>query len=124
MTSKPKALIVEDNEDQNLVFTTAVQQAGFDTESILDGGMARQRLTEVVPDIIVLDLHMPGVSGKELLTQIRQDARLSQTRVILATADAALANDLESKADLILLKPVSFSQLGVLAARLGARSNQ
>ena len=115
---KPLALIIEHNQDQNLVFTTALNQAGFETESILEGSTAQVRLTEVVPNVVVLDLHIPGVNGEVLLRQIRSDPRLVKVRVILATADAALATDLQSQADIVLLKPISFAQLSKLANRL------
>jgi two-component system, sensor histidine kinase and response regulator len=117
MTDKPTALIIEDNEDQNLVFTTALHQAGYEAESIHDGQAAQQRLAEIEPDMVILDLHIPGISGKNLLDQIRRDPRLSKTRVILATADSGLASSLEPQADLVLLKPISFSQLSQLVAR-------
>ena len=115
---KPLALIIEDNQDQNLVFTTAMNQAGFETESILEGYAAQVRLTEVVPALVVLDLHIPGVNGETLLRQIRSDKRLAGVRVMLATADASLAKDLQSQADLVLLKPISFAQLSQLGHRL------
>jgi two-component system NtrC family sensor kinase len=117
LDTKPLALIIEDHEDQCLVFTTALEQAGYQTEAIMDGTVARQRLTEIVPSIIVLDLHIPGVRGDTLLSQIRSDERLAQTRVLLATADASMADSLRSQTDLVLLKPISFSQLSLLASR-------
>jgi CheY-like chemotaxis protein len=115
---KPLAFIIEDNQDQNLVFTTALHQAGFETESILEGSIAQTRLAEVVPDVVVLDLHIPGVHGETLLHQIRSDRRLKDVKVMLATADASLAKELQSQADFVLLKPISFSQLSGLAKRL------
>lgn len=117
METKPLALIIEDDEDQNLVFTTALNQAGYETESITNGLAAQQRLSEIVPRTVILDLHVPDVEGTQLLSQIRNDERLARVRVILATADAVLAESLQAEADLILLKPVSFSQLSLLAAR-------
>lgn len=117
MNIQPIALIVEDNEDQNMVFTMALDQAGYMTESFQNGLNVQKRLAEITPDIVVLDLHIPGVNGKALLSQIRSDRRLSDTRVILATADAGLAIALQPQADLILLKPISFSQLNKLAGR-------
>ena len=117
MNSKPLALIIEDYEDQSLVFTSALEQAGYNTEAIRDGRTAQKRLTEVVPAIVVLDLHMPDINGDVILRQIRSDQRLADVRVILATADAALASSLQPQADLVLLKPISFAQLNQLATR-------
>ncbi len=122
--TKPIALVIEDNADQNLVFTMALNKAGYATESILNGMDAQQRLKEVIPHVVVLDLHMPDIDGNILLAQIRQDTRLSKVNVILATADAAFADALEPQADLVLLKPVSFSQLSELANRLILRQKE
>ena len=117
MNSKPLALIIEDHEDQSLVFTEALDQAGYKTEAIRDGKTAQKRLTEVVPAMIILDLHMPNINGDVILGQIRSDQRLADVRVIIATADAALASSLHPQADLVLLKPISFVQLHQLASR-------
>jgi len=116
--TNPHAIVIEDNEDLNMIFATALQQAGYETESIFDGLVAKQRLTEFVPDLVVLDLHIPGANGNIVLGQIRNDPRLASVRVILATADAEFASNLQSEADLVLLKPISFSQLSLLANRL------
>jgi len=117
MNTQPFALVVEDNEDLNMIFSTALEQAGYKIESISDGLVAQKRLKEITPDLVVLDLHIPGVNGNIILGQIRADQRLAQARVILATADAEFAASLQGQADLVLLKPISFSQLSQLAGR-------
>ncbi len=112
------ALVIEDYRDQAMVFATALQKAGFQTESIIDGAQAQQRLKEIVPALVVLDLHIPTITGEVLLRQIRSDPRLADTRIILATADALRAEVLRPEVDMVLLKPISFTQLSDLAARL------
>jgi two-component system phosphate regulon response regulator PhoB len=119
--TKPFALIVEDDEYLAMIFTMALQQAQFDTETIQDGNTARTRLKETTPNVVILDLHLPQVSGDKLLQQIRGDRRLDNTRVLLATADALMAERLRDQADLVLLKPISFEQLSALAARFAPR---
>ncbi len=117
--SKKFALIIEDDEDLATIFSEALKAASFQTEIIYDGAVARRRLNEVCPDVVVLDLNLPHVDGDQLLTQIRGDTRLERTRVIVATADAGMADMLHSEADLILLKPISFVQLRMMAERMG-----
>ena len=112
------ALIIEDDIDLSTIFSEALKAAGFKTEIIRDGMAAVERLKTAVPDVVVLDLHLPNVSGDELLTQIRSDARLHDTRVIVSTADPRMADPLQEIADLVLIKPISFSQLRDLAKRL------
>ena len=116
--SKRSAMIIEDNEDLAIIFAEALQAAGFDTGIIQDGSTALTRLESCTPNIIILDLHLPHVSGEDILKQIRGDERLVETRVIIATADPRMADMLKDQADLVLLKPISFGQLRDLAGRL------
>ncbi|MBP7228323.1 MAG: response regulator [Longilinea sp.] len=118
MTGFPLAFVIEDYMDQAIVFSKALEMAGYRVETILDGAAAKQRLNEVTPALIVLDLHIPKVTGEMLLQQIRSEERFRQTRVVLATADNLLAERLRPMADLTLLKPISFVQLNQLAQRL------
>ena len=117
MGKKPLGYIVEDYEDTVTIFQWALERAGYDVETARDGATAQKRLNEIIPDLIVLDLHMPHVTGDILLQQIRADERLSDTRVFLATADANMAAQLREQAELVLLKPISLAQLQELAER-------
>ena len=115
--SKPFVLIVEDHEDHTIIFDNAFAMAGFDTEVIMDGAVAQKRLAETEPAVVVLDLHLPKVSGQMLLRQIRSDERLTDTQVIVVTADEALAESKIEGADLVLVKPIGFSHLRSIAKR-------
>ncbi len=120
MEENPLALVIEDDPEQQKIFTKAIEMAGYSVETIGDGQEASDRLKEVLPVLIILDLHLPKISGDELLRQIRADDRLASVRVMLATADPLLAETLHDSSDLVLLKPVSFIQLRDLAMRLHA----
>ncbi|MEM7344195.1 MAG: response regulator [Chloroflexota bacterium] len=115
----PLALIVEDEPKLCQIFSLALKQGGFEIEVISDGQIASEKLATLVPYIVILDLHLPNISGKELLRQIRSDVRLADTKVMVVTADAAMADGLVDDSDLVLIKPVSFNQLRDLAIRLG-----
>jgi two-component system response regulator BaeR len=119
--NSPLALIIEDEPDAAVIFSMALQQAGYQTEVALDGNEALKRLKVIIPTVVLLDLQLPQVSGKDILQQIRKDSRLAGTKVILATADALRAQSLSESADLILLKPIGFQQLRDLATRLRPR---
>lgn len=118
--SKRLALIVEDDADLSTIFSEALKAAGFETEVALAGDTALARLAVTTPNVVVLDLHLPRVTGMDILHQIRADPRLTGTRVIVATAHPRMADSLRDEADLVLLKPISFSQLRDLAAILGS----
>ncbi len=113
--SKPFALIVEDEEMLATIFEKALTMAGFRTDVVRDGALAVQKLGEIVPDLITLDLHLPKVSGEEILDHIRADQRLSGTRVVIATADTRLGEYLSDQVDMMLIKPIRFSHLRDLA---------
>jgi CheY-like chemotaxis protein len=115
--SKPLALIIEDDLEIGNIISISLENE-FETERCMDGETALSRLAQVIPVLIVLDLHLPNVSGADIFTQIRSDTRLEKTKVILCTADALMADLLRNQADLILLKPISPSQLRQLASRL------
>lgn len=117
------ALIVEDDPDLIHIFARALELSGYETYTVEDGNDAIATLGKIVPDIVVLDLHLPHVSGSTILQTIRSDGRLSHTRVILATADYRTAEDLREDADLVLLKPISFKQLRDLSARFNQMKN-
>jgi DNA-binding response OmpR family regulator len=112
------ALIIEDDEDLSFIFAEAMRVAGFEPENIRDGQVAMKRLAEVTPAVIVLDLHLPHVAGTDLLKQIRETDHLKKVRVVVATADARLAEQTDRQADFVLIKPISFSLLRDLAIRL------
>ena len=77
-----------------------------------DGETALQTLqTQPLPDLIILDLHLPGMSGKDILTTIQQTARFASVKIVIATADRAQAKELEKSVNSILLKPIAYEQL-------------
>lgn len=120
--TKPLILLIEDDAALAKIFSLALQGKGFTTEWVADGAAALIRLTEITPNLVILDLHLPNVAGPKILAHIRADERLAATRVILTTADERLAQSLEGQANLVLLKPISPEQLSVLAARLVQRA--
>lgn len=116
--NNPLALIIEDDFDLATIFDEALKAAEFKTEVIRAGDTAMARLAVVAPDVVILDLHLPHVAGTDILDQIRADERLAAARVIITTADARLAETMHNQADLVLVKPISFSQLRDMAVRL------
>ncbi|HSG45958.1 MAG TPA: response regulator [Anaerolineales bacterium] len=117
--TKPFVYVVEDDPKLNEIITITLQD-DFELETCMDGGEALGRIREIVPNIVVLDLNLPGISGADLLTYIRADERLNNTCVILATADKRQAETLTDDADIVLLKPVSPRQLKELSLRMSA----
>ena len=114
---KPRALIIEDNRNMAHAFEEALEQAGYDNELVFNGADALSRILLNKYDIVLLDVHLPYVTGDILLDKIREGVH-PDTKVILVTADAAKAEELRETADLVLLKPIGFTQLKVIASRI------
>ncbi len=111
------AFIIEDNEDISKIFSKAVEAAGFQSEIIYNGKTALSRLGQEAPLLVVLDMHLPEVNGEVLLDYIRSASHLKETKVIVATADSNLSQFHQNSANLVLEKPVTFSQMRDLAKR-------
>lgn len=111
-------LIIEDDPELSDIFATILSANGWETEIIRDGQLAMPRIVALLPDIILLDMHLPNVSGLEILAQLRANKNLKETKVVVITADAGLAKHTEKEADLALIKPVTFDQITELTARL------
>jgi len=117
-TAKPFVLIIEDDPKLAVIFQMTLQQIGFDTALDIHGNQYGSILSAVCPALVILDLHMPFISGVEILQQIRADQRLSQVPVIVTTADLILAKTIEGQAEEILIKPVSVTRLRETVLRL------
>ena len=118
--SKPVAYIVEDDRDVVALFRHVLDIAGYQTEMILDGKEAMDRLEVAQPNIVLLDLQLPGMSGVDILTRMRADDRMQNIPVVVITAYPVYASSLPVEPDLLLQKPVDINQLSNLVQRLQA----
>ncbi len=114
---KPVALIIEDSPVFSLMFSKSLQN-DFEIETIQDGEEALARLGHSAPRLILLDLHLPGVSGRSILDQIKSDIKFAGTRIIITTGDERQAEEMQDAVDLVLLKPINPTQLRELASRM------
>jgi two-component system, cell cycle response regulator DivK len=113
------ALIIEDDEDLANIFAEALRGIGLEIENITDGSAALNRLQSgEIPFVILLDMHLPHVSGKDLLKAVKNDPRFTGTWIMITTADARLAEDYRDQVDFALIKPILFGQLRDLVNRL------
>jgi DNA-binding response OmpR family regulator len=116
---KTLALIIDDDKDTADLFRTILELVGFECQVAYSAKTALAFLAVKDPDIVLLDLRLGlELDGKDILYQIRSNPRLDQTRVIVITAYPGMLEQVDSLADLILLKPVEFEDLTTLASRL------
>jgi diguanylate cyclase (GGDEF)-like protein len=113
------ALIIEDDRDTAALFSHILEFIGFETEIVRSEEKAQNRLRQSIPDIVLLDLLLSqNVSGLNILDYIKGEDRLSTSRVIVITGHHNLAESVEDKADLVLIKPIDAKQLSTMVLRL------
>jgi two-component system phosphate regulon response regulator PhoB len=81
-----RILVVDDEPDLLELVRFNLTQAGFQVETAASGREALERLKSSVPDLLVLDLMLPDVSGNDICRQIRNDPSLSELPIVMLTA--------------------------------------
>jgi len=109
-------LVVDDDPQIIALVTIALKRAGHEVVSARDGQQALECARRRRPQLILLDLLMPGMSGQEVLAQMREDAELAQIPVVLATGGVDSVPDLHVAG--ILPKPYKLEELYQIVQRL------
>jgi DNA-binding response OmpR family regulator len=114
-----KILAVDDDSSALRALRAILTQKGYEVAIAQSGEEALEQLDDSSPDLVILDVAMPGLSGFETCRRIRQDTRFRDTPVIFLTAKSLLsdmAEGLDAGSDLYLVKPVMASKLVGLVA--------
>jgi CheY-like chemotaxis protein len=122
MILRPVVLLVEDNDDLRLIFKSALTLNGFKVQEAPGGLEALQYLETNRPDVVVLDLIMPGINGFDVRSELRVRPHLQHVPVVIVTA--VPPEDLPRfDAQCILRKPIMPADLATAVRRcLVARS--
>ena len=122
----PNILIVEDEEALTLLLRYNLEAAGYDVESVARGDEADLRLREAVPDLVILDWMLPGVSGIELCRRLRSRPETRQLPIVMLTArgeESERVRGLSTGADDYVVKPFSVPELPARVAALLRRAS-
>ena len=88
-----KILVVEDNELNLKLFCDLLRAHGYEAEPVRDGREAVDRARAFAPELIIMDIQMPYVSGLELIEQLKADEELKRTPIMAVTAYAAKGDE-------------------------------
>ena len=105
-----KVMIVEDNELNLKLFTDLLRAHQFVVEGVRDGRLALEQAQVFQPDLIIMDIQLPHVSGIDLIEAMQKDADLSPIPVLAVTAYAGKGDEeriRDAGAEGYLAKPVS-----------------
>ncbi|MGN6716032.1 MAG: response regulator, partial [Candidatus Binatia bacterium] len=114
MSKSPRILAVDDNKQNLSVLERALSAAGYEVLTAQDGATALALIRSSAPDLVLLDVMMPGMSGYEVCQQIRANEATCLLPVVMLTALTDVADrirGIESGADDFLSKPVNREEL-------------
>jgi adenylate cyclase len=113
-------LIVDDNADNVEILRVFLESRGYNVADAHDGRAALAQLDEVRPDLVLLDVMMPGMDGWEVCRTIKKHPEHGSTRVMMVTAKGGFESKFEgmrSGADDYLVKPVDLEELATKVER-------
>jgi len=123
---KGKVLIVEDDKNYAEILKRVIMKNGYEINLAYDGKEGLELSTEWKPDVIIVDWMMPGMSGIELISKLREHPELRFSYIIMLTARVETEDKitgLEAGADDFITKPVDFGEL-IARIRVGFRTKK
>ncbi len=116
-----RVLIVEDNRQNLELAQFLLEEAGMRVRSAVDARGARAELERELPDLVLMDMQLPGTDGLELVAELRQDPRLRHLPIVALTAHA-LRGDRErflaGGCDGYIAKPIDVSTFALLVEEI------
>lgn len=124
---KKKLLVADDDETIRRAVTRVFAGTAWEVEGVPDGAAALETVSACAPDVILLDLNMPRLGGRELLARLRANPRLDAVPVIVLSGDDApeeKAAELRLGADDFVSKPFSPVELVSRVERAASRNSR
>jgi CheY-like chemotaxis protein len=114
MSEKKKILIVDDNDDIITTYRVVLDRMGYDVIVVRDGLEVLSVIEETRPDLVLLDVLLPGLSGSEVCRSLKEASKTKDIPVVAITASVSPETRQrmqEVGADDFLLKPIDVSDL-------------
>ena len=124
MTQRPRVLIVDDEPNIVLSLQFLLSREGYEIDIARDGESALEIAARRPPDLVVLDLMLPGLDGYEVCRRLRASPATAGTKIVVVTArarEAERVRGLEEGADAYVTKPFSTRELIATVGRFLGR---
>ena len=119
-----KVLLADDNITAQRLGSKILSDAGFAVIAVSNGAAAVKKIASDKPDLLILDVYMPGYTGLEVCEKVKNDPATAQTPVILTVTNMEPFNQADGnrvRADGVMVKPFEASDLLAVVQKLGAR---
>lgn len=114
LTRRHRVLVVEDEDNIAIALDYLMTREGYEPDRIANGGEALTRIRATHPDLVLLDVMLPEVSGYDICADVRRDPALSDVKILMMTARGA-ANERQRGmavgADGFITKPFELREL-------------
>ena len=106
-------LVIEDDDDSREAMVQILKMEGYRPLSAADGKTGVNKAREVVPDLILLDLNLPDIHGKQIIQMLRKDQSLDRTPILVLTAAGRkeAQSAIEMGANAYFIKPIQYDTL-------------
>ena len=121
-----RVLVVEDNELNLKLFCDLLRAHDYEAEPVRDAREALDKATTFAPDIIIMDIQMPHITGLDLIESVRRDVFLRRIPIIAVTAYAGKGDEdriREAGADAYVAKPISLMKFVEVVGQLAELSD-
>ncbi len=121
MERRPRVLVVEDEDSIAIALDFIITREGYEHERIATGNGALDHIRKTHPDLVLLDVMLPEVSGYEICQGVRLDPTLSHVKILLMTANGSaigMRKGLAMGADGFIAKPFELAELKKEVRRL------
>lgn len=112
--ARPRVLVVEDEDNIAVALDYLITREGYDHERLATGAGAVDRIRQTHPDLVLLDVMLPEVSGYEICQDVRMDPALNDVKILMLTAQGSAVGrrkGLALGADGFISKPFELREL-------------
>jgi CheY-like chemotaxis protein len=127
ISAKARILVADDNRTTALAFGKLLESHGHTVRVVLNGLAAMDVLREFQPQIVLLDIGMPGMDGCEVTQQIRQEPGFESVLIVIISGHGQESDKARSKqagANHHLVKPINFDELWEILAKATERDSE
>jgi DNA-binding response OmpR family regulator len=116
-----KILVVDDNEDILNIISIVLEMEGYYVTCANDGSMVNAKVQSELPDLILLDIMLAGMDGRDICKALKSDPQTSHIPIIMISASHTVLSTMEKcKADDFIAKPFD---IHILAEKVGHYTN-
>ncbi len=118
---KISVLVIDDHPANTKLISFVLENRGFEVHSAENSEQAKALLERIQPNIILMDIQLPGTDGLTLTRELRTDPRFAETPIVAVTAYAMAADEQtarEAGCDAYMSKPIDTRALGALVTRM------